>query len=229
MKQNTQSAPLLVFLISNFTQRIPYIRFGSKIRDTDNWVFFTDSHVCSCCGSCHWGGDRGDYFVNTILSSTKSKLFFNYPGPCKWKQLRQEPGQTYRGGRGRFSRTGLPLHCVSFLRNISSSKYIGAKLETKSVTCALCPKTSSWFILQLCTTRSEVVFCFQFTSSSNLSYTLRLSTEYLERARLISIVKFQQNKSNNFNVLRNLGELSHIARCNFSYQPLPTKHHVPKF
>ena len=88
--------------------------FGSKLRDTDNWVFFTDSHVCSCCGPCHWGGDRGDYFVNTILSSTKSKLFFNYPGPCKWKQLRQEPGQTYRGGRGRFSRTGLPLHCVSF-------------------------------------------------------------------------------------------------------------------
>ena len=122
------------------------------------------------------------------------------------------------------------LYTVSlFLRNISSSKYIGAKLETKSVTCALCPKTSSWFILQLCTTRSEFVFCFQFTSSSNLSYTLRLSTEYLERARLISIVKFQQNKSNNFKVLRNWGELSHIARCNFSYQPLPTKHHVPKF
>ena len=36
------------------------------------------------------------------------------------------------------------LYNVSlFLRNISSSKYIGAKLETKSVTCALCPKTSS--------------------------------------------------------------------------------------
>ena len=92
----------------------PLYNFGSKIRDTDNEVFFTDSHVCSCSWSCHWGGDRGDYFVNTILSSTKSKSFFNYPGPCKWKQLRQEPRQTYRGGRGRFSGTGLPLHCVTF-------------------------------------------------------------------------------------------------------------------
>ena len=70
----------------------PLYNFGSKIRDTDNEVFFTDSHVCSCCGSCHWGGDRGDYFLNTILvlsilSSTKSESFYNDPGPCKWKQL----------------------------------------------------------------------------------------------------------------------------------------------
>ena len=37
------------------------------------------------------------------------------------------------------------------------------------------------------------------------------------------------NKINPITSKCNCGELSHIARCNFSYQPLPTKHHVPKF
>ena len=178
----------------------PLYNFGSKIRDTDNEVFFTDSHVCSCCGSCHWGGDRGDYFVNTILRSKNQNYFSTTQVLANENSYDKNPDKPIVVGGVVFPEQVCFYTVSLFLRNISSSKYIGAKLETKSVTCALCPKTASWFILQHCTTRSEFVFCFQFTSSSNLSYTLRLSTEYLERARLISIVKFQQNKSNNFKV-----------------------------